>query len=204
MLVQRIVTRLRVTGDRFLSVFSEQGLIAGLPICLLLSTAVLSVGCGSSSDSSVFGAAYVRVSADPNDIDVGDTTLVTVRVENIKENGILLKIRVPEVLGYVPRSGSIEVKGEDVARDPDVIDVDPDTRRRYLVFFLSPDELEDDLNTTVALELEGLSRLSAGEIEVDPDVNSPDVPDDTEFSVDDPQFDAEDETEITVRGAVNF
>ena len=55
----------------------------------------------------------------------------------------------------------------------------------------------------LTLELTGNSRLKDGSVEVDADVNDPGIPDDQEFDVNQPQFEAESDASIEVAQSRN-
>jgi len=172
----------------------------------LTATVLLSAcgGGGSSDDSTFVGAADVSVSTQPSQIDSGDRTEVTVTVWNVHENGIALKVRFPEGLGYVPGSAVLLIENKEIDLTPQVNALVADEQTRYLVFFISQSSFRINGQEytggegTVVLQLEGLDGVTDGLIEVDPDVDDPAEANDTEFSLEDPQFVAEAEASITV------
>jgi hypothetical protein len=174
-------------------------------LCGIAALVSGALSCGSDSNSlgGAGGAAFVRISTQPRDFDVGDSTSTSVRVEDIKESGIILKIRYPSAAEYVRGSSSVEVNGRDRAREPDRIVSDRDNNRRYLLYFIYPEQIGNERDTTVSFELRGVSRITKGKIEVDPDVASRDIPDQQEFTIANPEFSSEAEVEIEVTGAVD-
>ena len=70
---------------------------------------------------------------------------------------------------------------------------------RYLVFYISPEDLDEDGEGELKLELVGIGTEPEGMIELDPDVDDPQIPNSVEFSVDNPGFTAEAAADIVVR-----
>jgi hypothetical protein len=174
-----------------------------LTFAVLTTTASITgsiTGCGSGgSDSSAFGGtAFVSVSASPNLIDVGDQTFVKIEVGDISNESFFLKVRFPPSLSYIAGTSFIEVDGKDVRRDPERIFYNEDERKNYLIYFLEKAEIDNEKDTRVTLNLVGEERLSSGKIEVDPDIDNPNIPNNEEFDPANPQFGAETETDIEV------
>ena len=156
----------------------------------------VSCGGGGGGGGGFVGAARVNVNASPNRIDTGDRTQVRVEISEVHENGISLKIRFPAGLTYVSDTSFLEVGRDD-------LDVGPTINRGadnfiYLVYYFSGDLFEDDRRGTFTLQLVGVSEVMDGEIEVDPDVDDPTIPNDREFDIDNPEFRAESDTSIEV------
>lgn len=168
-------------------------------------TALTSCGGGGGSSDSFVGAADVSISTTPTTIDSGDRTEVSISLWNVHENGIMLKIRFPEGLKYVSSSAFLLTDNDDVDLSPTINDAASDGDK-YLVFFLSQSLFKQsgqDYNGeggTVALQLEGISAVTNGLIEVDPDVDDPQQSNDVEFDIENPEFNAQAETSITVIG----
>ena len=175
------------------------------PLCLalLLTVALSACGGGGSSSDSFVGAADVSISAQPSEIDSGDRTEVSIEVSNVHESGIALKIRFPQGLSYVPTTALLLVDQDEIDLTPTVNAMSSD-EERYLVFYIPQDAFtpgSEDYSgqaATVVLQLEGTAKVNDGLIEVDPDVDDPQQSNDTEFSIDNPEFVAEAETSITV------
>jgi hypothetical protein len=154
-------------------------------------------GGGGGGDGDFVGAARVVIQASPQSIDSGDRTEVKVGISDLHPNGISLKIRFPKGLDYVTASSFIEIDDSD-------IDITPTVNQEkgsdvYLVYYISPDILDEEDRGTLFFELEGKDEIEEGSIEVDPDVDDPDIDNSTEFNIDDPQFGAEGEVSIEVR-----
>lgn len=175
---------------------------------LMVSLAASSlVGCGGGGgdDSSGFsGAANVSISVTPSELDSGDRALVRVEVNEVHENGILLKFRYSQGLVYVPNSGTVIIDEDETPIKPRFNVVNKDEESVYLVFFLSqklfrrPGEEYSGEPGTVELQLVGKSAIRDGLIEVDADVDDPGIADSQEFNASKPDFLAEDQQSITV------
>ena len=165
---------------------------------IIISLVAIS-GCGSSSNDGFFGAAFVEVDASPNSIDIGDATFVTVRVEDVDDDSIFLKVRFPEGLSYLRGSGQIRVGGEEFSREPDLVFSQEEENKNFIVFFLSRQEFQDRDESIVSFDLVGISRVSESDIEVDPDIDDPNIDNQSEISFDDPKFQSEDSVRIQVR-----
>jgi len=162
----------------------------------------LLAGCGSDNknDSPVAsGTAFVDINANPDSLSVGDATLIVARVDDVKDDAIILKIRFPTGMSYLPDSSYIEVNGEDIARAPDIVFTSQSERRNYVVYFLNRAEIDDEDNTRVSLQLVGNSRVTDGRVEIDADLDNPIIANDREFTSDNPLFDAEADTFIEVK-----
>lgn len=173
-----------------------------LQFCALTLFSSLSlVGCGGggggggSSDEFV-GAADTQIEASPSEIDTGDRTQVTIEVSQVHENGIVLKVRYPKGLSYVPGSALLVVDDENLDIGPQK-NVTKDNNT-YLVFFLTAGQFGEQGEGKVVFQLTGNAAVSDGVIEVDADVNDPLVNDDNEFSPSKPEFGAESSTDIAV------
>jgi hypothetical protein len=156
------------------------------------------ISCGGGSSDGAFGASFVAIDADPSSIDVGDSTFVVVDLDELDSDGIFLKIRFPRGAEYLLNSSYIRVGGEDIPREPDLNFASETENYNYLVYYLSKELFDGSDEGSVSFELIGRSRVSNGEIEVDPDIDNPNIPNDTEFDMENPEFQAEDSTGIRV------
>lgn len=156
------------------------------------------LGCGGGGGGGgASGAAFVRVNANPRVIDSGDRTNITVEVSDIHESGILLKIRFPSKLAYVPSSAVID-SGDEDEFDATPMNYATSGNNSYLVFFLTKDDFGSREEGNIIIELVGNESIADGKIEVDADVNDEAIPDASEFNVEAPEFAAEDEIAIFV------
>jgi len=160
---------------------------------------LFAVGCGGSGNDGFFGAAFVDVEAAPRLIDIGDATFVTVRVEDVDDDSIFLKVRFPVGLAYLKGSSQLRVKGEEIPREPDLIFTQAQESKNYIIYFLSRSEFQDRDESIVSFDLVGESRISKGDIEVDADIDNENIDNGSEISFSDPKFQTEDNVEIQVR-----
>ena len=160
-------------------------------------------GCGGGggddggSDGDFNGAAEASVSASPSEIDPGDRTRVTIEIRDVNPDGIALKIRFPDGLEYVPASAYLTIDKEKIDVTP-TVSVRKDSSR-YLVFYIAQEDLGEQNEGKLQFELLGIGSEPEGMIEIDPDVDNPQIPNSEEFVVDNPGFTAEAATEISVR-----
>jgi len=164
---------------------------------LLSVTLVAFSACGGGSGGDVFsGAADLSILATPNNIDTGDNVLLEIRISNVHESGIALKIRYPAALEYVRDSSILKISGKES-------DISPKNRVRvdefsYLVYYLSHKQLKDGDGGEVILQLKGVASLDRDKIEVDADVDDPLISNDSEFDPQNPFFEAQAEANIAI------
>lgn len=155
-------------------------------------------GGGGDGDEDFVGAALVAIATSPSEIDTGDRTRVTVEIAEVHENGIAVKIRFPTGLAYIPSSAFLQVQRSSLDATP--THNLPSGNNNFLVFFFSKGAFGDNSGTLV-LELEGLSSVTDGVVEVDADVDDPRVDNQAEFTVENAEFAAEDAADIAVEGS---
>ena len=182
--------------------FLNIALLAGLAATTTLA------GCGGgggSDDSSPFsGAATVSLNLTPSTIDSGDETLVKIWVGDVHESGIALKLKYPSGLNYVFQSATLTIDEKEVDIKPRTNVLTADEESAYLVFYLSQRlfrQSSEEYNGEaglVQLRLVGKSLVTNGFVEVDADVDNPDVADTIEFNASKPEFVAADQQTITV------
>ena len=162
----------------------------------LLALTLPACGSGGGGGDSFIGAATVNVRTSPNRIDTGDRTLVNIDVSDMHEDGILLKVRFPSALAYVPGTAFLEINGNetDISPDKNVAD----SNRRFLVFFLDRSDIDENQTGKVIFQLVGNNTVSEGNIEVDADVNDSLIADEDEFSASSPEFGEESSASIEV------
>ena len=173
-----------------------------------LATTTTLTGCGGgggSDDSSTFsGAATVSLDLTPSTIDSGDETLIKTWVGDVHQNGIALKFKFPSGLSYVFESATLTVGEKEVDIKPRNNVVTADERSTFLVFYLSQRLFRQDSEEyngepgLVQLRLVGKSLVNDGLVQVDADVDDPNVADTIEFNVSKPEFVAADQQSITV------
>ena len=168
-----------------------------ITLILASTTALISCGGGGGGgDGEFIGAAQVSMQVSPQRIDSGDRSEVKIDISQVHKNGIALKVRFPKGLDYVSASSFLEVDQSD-------IDVNPTVNQEkesavYLVYYISPEILGKDETGTLFFEIEGKADIEDGAIEVDPDVDDPAIDNAVEFSIEEPQFGAEEEASIEV------
>jgi hypothetical protein len=166
--------------------------------CALLPLGLGACGGDSDDDDSEFvGAARVSVQNAPSKIDTGDRTRVRIGISAVNENGIALKILYPEGLAFVENSAVLELSEDETEELVPALNVEGDDGF-YLLFFLSEDQFEERKRGVLELQLEGISSVRDGKIEIDADVNDPLIEDSEEFDLEDPQFVSESESSIEV------
>ena len=151
------------------------------------------------------GAATVTVQVSPSRIDTGDQTLVSTLIQEINDRGIALKFKFPSGLRYVGASAELEANDKKIDVSPLFQATSSRENDNYLVFFLSQAQFQpsgreyNGESGTLTLRLEGTSSVREGLVEVDPDVDDPDIENSGEFDVNEPEFTAEDAASIEVR-----
>lgn len=169
-------------------------------------------GCGSGGggggDGEFVGAAKVNLTVSPDSIDTHDRAKVTIKIKNVIDTGILLKVRFPEELSYAVNTAKLKIDTEDTADTVSPSHNQTNNDTTYLVFFLNRDQFGDmegdngesiSEPSTLTFELIGDAKLNNGTIEVDADVNDPTIDDSIEFDINEPAFDPESEASISVK-----
>lgn len=177
---------------------------------ILASAFVVSaIGCGGGGGggggSDFVGAANVTMLVQPNSIDTGDQAEVRAIIGEVNANGIALKFRFPAGLRFVPRSASLTVNQTSMDLTPQFNVTSENDNENYVVFFLaqslfrtSGQEYQGEQGA-VTFQLEGVSEIREGEVEVDADVDDPDIDNAAEFTVTKPEFSAVDQASIEVK-----
>lgn len=166
-----------------------------LVACLILTSA-----CGSSGGGGddFVGAGRASITASPSSIDTADRTLVVIKLSQIAETGIGLKIRFATALEYVPDSASITANNQSSALNP-LFNESPDGEDQYMAFFLSAAQFGPKAEGEIRLELVGREELDSGKIEIDADVDDPAVPNLDEFDPANPNFTSEADASIDIK-----
>ena len=119
-------------------------------------------------------------------------------------SGIAVKFRYPLGLDYVKSSAALVVDEKTIKLTP-TVNIDSDREEStYLVFYLSqklfrrPGEPYNGDPGTLRFELVGKATVTDGLVEVDPDVDDPALKNTEEFSLQNPEFSAEDKASISV------
>ncbi len=173
-------------------------------LCGILLTFAVACGGGGGGGDGFVGAATVGIRLQPSRIDSGDRTQVTIDIGDVHDTGIALKIRFPNGLRYVPSSAALVVDEQQTKLTPTVNALAEDENSIYLVFYLSQslfrasgEEYNGQMGT-LRLQLEGRKAVKNGTVEVDADVDDPQESNDSEFTLGNPEFAAEDEASIEV------
>jgi hypothetical protein len=161
-------------------------------------SAALVVACGGGGGSGETPSADVALSLSSGRIAVGDDLLVQVSLVNRNPYGILLKMRYPDMLRFQSDTASIRVRGTVLPVEP-ALEEQLQDGRRYLVFFFYRDQFGSDQLGDLTFLLRGNAAIRDGLIEIDAVANDLYLPDRSEFDVERPQFDADDEGWVTVR-----
>lgn len=177
----------------------------GAPIvraAIALTTSLLTAcgGGGGDSDEQFVGAALVNIDAVPRETDPGKRVRVMARINEVHRDGVFVKIRFPDGFSYAPATSRFLYRDTERAVDPQFNVAATKEGSVYLVFNLARSLFGEDNEGMLILELNADSGVQSGSIEIDADVNDPTVPDQSEFSVENSEFDAQDDVEIEVRG----
>lgn len=181
-------------------------LIRSVFVTALFVSSFSSCGGGGGGGGDFIGAAVVSLQAEPQRIDTGDRMLVTTHVAEVHPQGIALKFKYPVGLGYVPNTAQLEFNKTIVKITPTVDVASDQDNAVYLVFYLSqaqftrPGSSYNGESGTVTFQLEGIEGFKDGSLEVDPDVDDPAEDNASEFKIDNPEFAAEDQLDVTVVG----
>lgn len=166
-------------------------------------TALFLLGCGGSggsSDSDFVGAAESKLTIAPNTIDTGDRALARIELSNVYQDGIMLKVRYPLGLRFISGSTLLGLTKDDKdAREvaPTIIGAAKD--QNYLIYFINPkSSRKDDQKYYLSFEFEGTQKIRDGEIEIDADIDDPNIVNTLEFTLADPEFLAESSATINV------
>lgn len=156
----------------------------------------LGAGCsGGGGGDDFFGPAIVSLDANPRTIFVGDRALISVDLEEVNEDGVVLVFRYPTALSYVDKTALLEVEDSEVKVTPLV-----NAGRKgsiYLAFVFSGETFGEDLRGKLTLQLTGLKPDDNAILELDPSIRDTDLPDDEQFNINNPVFGTD--TEVTLR-----
>ncbi len=167
-------------------------------LLLILTGLLASCGGSGNGDLDFVGAASVELNVTPTTIDTGDRVRVKVKISDTNFNDLIIKLRYPDSLTYVPSTATI-----DYLDDPE--DATPNFNQsadgeNYLVFFIPADNFEESDEATLEIQLRALNDLRTGQLEVDADVDDPLISNNREFDINQPEFTAEDAVTIKVLG----
>ena len=179
--------------------------LASLFTSILALTITLSAcGGGGGDDEDFVGAATVTLIVQPSQIDSGDRAQVTSRLGDVHETGIGVKFRYPTGLKYVAGSAFLKVGNKEYDITPAVNVESNEDDAQYLVFYLaqklfqSGSQEYNGQQGTLTFQVVGRSEVEDGLVEVDPDVDDPEIDNSVEFDLANPEFVAEDDAPISV------
>lgn len=168
-------------------------------LIFIISLVVSACGGGGGGGGGFVGAADLQLEVEPRVVDPGDRLFVRIRINEIHEDGIMLKLRFPSAIRYVRDSAMLyRDRGDDQGRAYPPTENETVESSIYLVFFVDHDDLEGDNRGELLLELEAREEVDDGQVEVDADVDNPRVDDDKEFDAENPAFAAEDRVYVDV------
>jgi hypothetical protein len=155
-------------------------------------------GGGGGGNDTFIGAALVAIATSPSEIDSGDRTLTKISIAEVHPDGIALKLRFPDGLRYVLDSSVLVVNGNKSDASP-TVNVSKDGFV-YMVYYFTKARFGEKAEGELQIQLQGVTGISDGDIEVDADVDDPQVSNSSEFVIDNPEFQTQDAAQIRVRG----
>ena len=179
-----------------------------LILIVLATFSFISCNSGSSSDPFI-GAAIVKITASPENIDTGDRTQISIEISEIHDNGIVLKALFSKGLTYVPGSSKLVIEDLETTINPAIDRKSADRDDRFLIYFIPSAPFQnfeennnnpDKKDGKLIFELEAFDEIKDGVIEIDADVNDPLIDDNVEFDIQNPEFLSETEASIKVEG----
>lgn len=173
---------------------------------LVIALALISImGCGGSGGGTVTekSPGSVGIDAAPRQVDTGDRIAVTVFLEDIHPDGIILKIRMPEQFQLATGSTQLTL-GEDMYDNITPMESgkgrnSDDANLRYLVYSLPSLLFANHHRGTFIFTIRADSALKKGRVEVDIDTNDKAIPDRQEFSLTTPHFTSMDSIEVSAK-----
>lgn len=176
----------------------------GVPLLAsIIATLSIAVGCGGGG-----GGGGTSSSNEPGDIslwlekgavDSGDLCRVRVDIYEPNPSGVILKLRFPTSLRYSRNSALLFPKEDDQRAITPSFEASRDGYR-YVVFFLSNDDIRYGDYSTLELNLKAGQPDRDALVAVDLDNNDPNIPDSEEFNVKRPQFAPIEELGLEIRG----
>lgn len=173
----------------------------GINTTVFLTTTLLLTACGGGGGGGdqFVGAALVNIDAVPRETDPGKRVQVTARINEVHPDGVFVKLRIPDGFSYAPGTGRFSLGDTKRTIDPLFNLAASKEGAVYLVFDTPRSLFGEDNEGTLVLELNADSGVQSGNIEIDADVNDPNIADSAEFSVENAEFDVQDEVSVKVR-----
>jgi hypothetical protein len=177
----------------------KKALLATTTWSLLAVGAACGGGGGGGGPQASNDRGDVSLSLETSSVDSGDLCRARVEIYNPNPSGVILKIRFPTTVRY-SKSSAVLFPNEEEERP-----ISPSFQAtyegfRYLVFFLSNDEIRYGDYSALELNLKASLPDPAALISVDIDNNDPNIPDNQEFDDKRPQFYSVEEVELEIRG----
>ncbi len=177
----------------------DRTFIIQLTLSLIFAVSVLSCGLGGGGgggeDELIPANAFIE--AAPREIDSGERIRFNVLLSDIKEDGVLLKVRFNSRLIYVKGTSQLRVNDDDVRVNPAANET-VNNNQTYLVYDLPGGAFGNERNAQLEFILEGAGKLTRSNVEVDADFNDPNIPFKDKFTTLSPEFDNESSVEVTV------
>jgi hypothetical protein len=136
-------------------------------------------------------------------VDTGDRLAVTVFLEDIHPDGVILKVRMPEQFQLISGSTTLTL-GDDMYDEISPIESgkgrnSDDANLRYLAYSLPSSLFASQNRGTLVFLARATAVLKKGRIEVDIDTNDKTAPDRQEFSLSSPYFTTMDSIEVSAK-----
>ena len=156
---------------------------------------------GGSNDERSPGS--VGIDASPQTVDTGDRIAVTIFLENIHPDGVILKVRIPEQFGLAIGSTRLTI-GEDKYNEVTPLESgkgrnSDDSNLRYIVYSLPSTLFSSENRGSLIFLARADAAIKNGRIEIDLDTNDNAIPDRNEFSLTSPHFTALDSIEVSAK-----
>lgn len=167
-------------------------------VSLVLSSCGGGGGGGGGDEGNEDLAANVSLSVSPTTLDTGDRTTVEILIENFNEDGAAIKVRFPIGARYIIGTSELvfDDRTTDVAPTSNVSD---DEEFSYLVYYFRKSTIGDE-RVTLRLKLLGVGVVEDGLVEVDADLDDPQIDNQSEFDVAAPNFAAQSSDGIVIAG----
>lgn len=166
-------------------------------LTILISCGLPGTGGGGGGDGTTRSPAVLALTASPSKIDAGEIVYTELFVQEVHEEGIVIKFKYHYGLDYIRSTAILETNRGGLALTPTHNESNSDVR--YLTFFLERDQFGTDRKGTIRFQLIGRRRVANGNrIEVDADIENSTIADRDEFDISRPRFSAEDTTPVQV------
>jgi hypothetical protein len=168
-------------------------------LILLISFCLISCGGGgggSDPNEPATEPAFTNLVVQPTALDAGDKINITIYLQEINKDGIVVKIRVPSSVLYFNDTGFLNVDGNQQNIDPEFYQ--SANNFNYLVYVLSRDQFGESNEGTVTVQFQASAAVAAGAVAVDVDFKDTSLSNAEQFDIDNPRFSAQDTVDIVV------